>query len=269
MILVVVFSWVLCANAGELNVCADPNDLPFSNKKGQGFENKLAELVANQLGATLKYTWWAPRRGYTPRALMSAKCDLWPGVAVGVRLLESTRPYYRSSYVFVTRSDRDLRINSFDDPRLKKLRIGVQMNGADGAGSPPAYCLTRRGIINNVQPYLVRGDTSCSSPVRAIIDAVESKQVDIAVVWGPSAGYFAAIEPASLTLTPVQPSIDRLGLPMTFDIAMGVRRGNSALRQKIDQVLEQKRTEIDAILTQYHIPWYPLPTKEEPLLPGF
>src|SRR4051794_22131339 len=114
-----------------LKVCADPNNLPFSNARGEGFENKLVAMVAADLKAQVRYTWWAQRRGYVRNTLKDRRCDLWPGVATGVEMLATTRPYYRSSYVFVSRADRGLHLASFDDPRLKQLKIGVQMIGDD------------------------------------------------------------------------------------------------------------------------------------------
>ena len=144
--------------ARELRVCADPNNMPFSNRAGQGFENKIAEVIAQSVGATLSYTWWAQRRGHVRNTLRADLCDLWPGVASGLEMLATTRPYYRSTYVFVTRSDRDLHISSFDDPRLRQLIVGVQMIGNDAQNTPPTHALARRGIVENVRGYLVYGD---------------------------------------------------------------------------------------------------------------
>ena len=135
------------ARAGELRVCADPNNLPFSNAKGEGFENKIVALLARDLDDDLSYTWWAQRRGYVRNTLKSGMCDLWPGVATRVDMLATTHPYYRSAYTFVTRTDRHLAIASFDDPQLRQLRIGVQMIGNDAQNTPPAHALARRGII--------------------------------------------------------------------------------------------------------------------------
>jgi mxaJ protein len=144
---VLVGAFLLCTAAtqgGELRVCADPNNLPFSNDKGEGFENKIVELIARDLGATVVYTWWAQRRGFVRNTLRAQECDLWPGIASGIEMVVATRPYYRSTYVFVTRSDRHLDISSFDDPRLRTLTIGVQMVG-NAMNTPPAHALARRG----------------------------------------------------------------------------------------------------------------------------
>lgn len=256
IILGALFFIATAANARELRVCADPNNLPFSNRSGQGFENKLAELIASQLGATVKYTWWPQRGRYVSNTLTARKCDLWPGIVSGVEKTDATRPYYRSTYVFVTRADRNLNIRSFNDPRLKNLIIGVEM-GDDESNSPPTYALARRGITNNVRGYMLHGDYARPDPTRPIIDAVESGKLDMAVVWGPMAGYFAALEPKPLALTPVRPQFIARGLPMAFNIAMGVRPGDTTLKRQVNQALERKQAAIDAILTEYHVPWVP------------
>ena len=245
------------ADARELRVCADPNNLPFSNSQGEGFENKIVALIAKDLDATVSYTWWAQRRGYVRNTLKAGLCDLWPGVATGVDMLATTRPYYRSSYVFLTRADRGLDISSFDDPRLRTLTVGVQMVGNDAMNTPPAHALARRGITGNVRGYMLYGDYSQPNPPAAIVDAVAKGDVDAAVVWGPLAGYFAAKEPETLRVTPIQPEFDGPQWPMAFDISMGVRRGDAAFKQEIEHALQQDRGAIDAILAQYHVPLSP------------
>lgn len=242
------------AQAAELHVCADPNNLPFSNDKGEGFENKIVELIAKDMDAKVEYTWWAQRRGYVRNTLRSGMCDLWPGVATAVDMLATSRPYYRSSYVFVTRADRHLKIASYDDPQLRSLKIGVQMVGNDAMNTPPAHALARRGIIDNIRGYMLYGDYSKPNPPATIVDAVENGDIDVAVVWGPLAGYFAAKEPHPLTLTPVQPAVDGAQWPMVFDISMGMRRHEPDFMEKIDQLLVQERPAIDSILAQYHVP---------------
>jgi mxaJ protein len=245
------------ADAAALRVCADPNNLPFSDRAGQGFENKIVGLIASDLGSTVDYTWWAQRRGYVRHTLKAGICDIWPGIASGAEMMTSTQPYYRSSYVFVTRADRGLRIASFDDPQLRKLVIGVQMVGEDAMNTPPAHALASRGIIQNVRGYMLYGDYRQPHPPSAIIDAVEDGDLDVAVVWGPMAGYFAALSSKPLTIEPVQPSRDVAGLPMAFYVSMGVRRGDNALLQRIDDSLERNHAAISAILADYHVPILP------------
>ena len=239
--------------AGVLRVCADPNNLPYSNEKRQGFENRLAELVAKDLGERLEYTWWAQRRGFVRNTLRAGKCDVIMGVPTGFELVLITRPYYRSTYTFVTRRIGP-RIESFDDPALRRLRVGVQMVGDDGANSPPAAALTRRGIVKNVKGYSVLGDYREPNPPSRIMRAVERGEVDVAVVWGPLAGYFAKRSPVPLRVVPVSPEIDLPYLPFVFDMAMGVQRGDTLLRNRLDDVIRRRRREIDRLLADYGVP---------------
>ena len=243
----------LAAQARELRVCADPNNLPFSNDKGKGFENKIVDLIAHDLNASVSYTWWAQRRGYIRNTLKADLCDLWPGVAVGVSGLATTEPIYRSSYVFVSPTDRDPVIHSFDDARLRHLTIGVQMIGNDATNTPPTFALAQRGMTNNVRGFMLYGDYAKPNPPASIIDAVAQGKIDVAVVWGPLAGYFAAKEPRPLTLTPVDSVTTTSPLPMAFDIAMGLRRDDVELRHEVNQALARERPAIDAILAQYHV----------------
>ncbi|HEU0100348.1 MAG TPA: substrate-binding domain-containing protein [Allosphingosinicella sp.] len=236
-----------------LLVCADPNNLPFSNRARQGFENKLVEMIAADLGKTVRYTWWAQRRGNVRETLNAGRCDLIPGVASSLEMLATTRPYYRSTYVAVTRADRNLAIDSFDDPRLAGLKIGVQLIGDDGSNTPPAHALTGRGHIGNIRGYTVYGDYSKPAPQRDIVEAVVRGEVDIAFVWGPVAGYFAGQADAALALTPTAP-FDGPRLPMVYDVSMGVRKGDSTLKAQLDAALARRRSEIAALLRAYRVP---------------
>ncbi len=238
---------------GVLRVCADPNNLPYSNQRREGFENRLAELVAKELGVRLEYTWWAQRRGYVRNTLRAGRCDVLMGVPTGFEPALVTRPYYRSTYAFVTRRS-GVRIASFDDPALKRLRVGVQLIGDDFENSPPATALTRRGIVRNVKGYSVLGDYREPDPPSRIIRAVERGEVDVAVAWGPLAGYFARRSRVPLRVEPVSPEIDLPYLPFVFDIAMGVRRGETELRDRLDGVLRRRRRDIDRLLADYGVP---------------
>jgi mxaJ protein len=242
------------ASRPVLRVCADPNNLPFSNAAGQGFENRIAALLARDLGADVRYTWWAQRRGFVRNTLGAGECDVLLGAPAGFERVLTTAPYYRSSYVFVWRRDRGLDVRSFDDPALRRLRIGVQMVGADYANTPPAHALARRGIVDNVVGFTLYGDYSEPDPPARILDAVASGAIDVAVVWGPLAGFFARRTAVPLAVVPVWPAIDAPGLPLQYDIAMGVRRGNTALRARLDDSIARHRREIDAILDAYGVP---------------
>lgn len=243
--------------ARELRVCADPNNLPYSNRRQEGFENRLAEMVARDLHARVSYTWWPQHRGFIRNTLKAGKCDVLLGLPSSVELALTTRPYYRSTYVFVyrrDRKDRGIAVRSLDDPLLRKLRIGVQMIGDDGTNSPPAHALANRGIVDNIKGYSVYGDYSQPNPPARIVEAVAKGDVDMAVVWGPLAGYFAPRQTVPLELVPVSPQIDRPFLPFVFDVSMAVRRGDDKLRAELDSFIERRQGEIDALLDRYGVP---------------
>jgi mxaJ protein len=244
--------WNTMATARELRICADPNNLPFSNERREGFENRIVELLAHDLGANVHYTWWAQRRGFIRNTLGAQLCDLIPGTIAGVSMLRTTAPYYRSSYVFVSRPDTP-EITSFDDPTLRTAKIGVHLIGDDGFNVPPAHALASRGIVGNVRGYSLYGDYREVSPPSHLIEAISSGEIDVGIAWGPLGGYFGALQTLPLRITPVQPAIDG-GVPMTYAIAMGVRRGDQALQRELDATLVHKRLDIDAILAQFHVP---------------
>lgn len=237
-----------------LRVCADPNNLPFSNAAGQGFENKIDQLIAADLHRPLAYTWWAQRRGFMRSTLNAHTCDLVTGTAAGMDMLATTRPYYKSTYVFVSRRDRHLGITSFDDPELRTLKIGVELIGDDAANTPPVHALGNRGMTRNIVGYTLYGDYRTPNPPSRIIEAVAKDDVDIAVVWGPLAGYFAMRSPVPLDVVPVHPQIDLPYLPFVFDIAMGVRRGDTTFKNQIESILVRRRATIDSILDAYGVP---------------
>ncbi|PYT02019.1 MAG: quinoprotein dehydrogenase-associated putative ABC transporter substrate-binding protein [Acidobacteria bacterium] len=240
------------ASTTALRVCADPNNLPFSNKNGDGFENKIAELIAGEMHLPVEYTWWAQRRGFFRNTLRAGECDVVMGVPASFELAATTRPYYRSTYVFVTRSDRRIDILSLDDPKLRDLKIGVQLIGDDGANAPPVHALNRRGMVDNIKGYTVYGDYAEESPPSQIVRAVEKGEVDVGIVWGPLAGFHA--RERGLVLTPVSPEIDLPYLPFVYDISVGVRRGEDDLLSTIDRILEDKRGDIEKILDVYQVP---------------
>lgn len=237
-----------------LKVCADPNNLPFSNAAGEGFENKLAELVAKDLGATIEWTWWAQRRGNVRETLNAGLCDLIPGVGSSLEMLGTTAPYYRSTYIVVTRADSRLDIDSYDDERLRGLKIGVQLIGDDSSNTPPAHALMRRGIIDNVRGFMVYGDHERPDPQSDIVEAVASGALDIAFVWGPVGGWFAGRHGPALSVRPVSPHFDGPQLPMIFDVSMGTRRDDRALRDEVEQVLRRRAPEIRTLLASYRVP---------------
>jgi mxaJ protein len=242
-------------------VCADPNNLPFTNQKGEGFENKIAELIGKKLGLPVEYTWFAQRRGFFRNTLREGRCDAVIGAPERFERADSTDPYYYSSYVFVSRNDRKLNIVSFDDPQLKNLKIGVQMIGDDALNTPPAHLLADRGIIDNVVGYSVYGEYTEPNPPSKIIDAVINKDVDIAVIWGPLAGYFAAKQKIPLDIRPVAAD-PNAKLPTVFGISIAVRYGEDEFKQQLNDILNKDRGEIDRILADYHIPTVPEPAQK-------
>lgn len=240
-------------DARELRVCADPNNLPFSNERGEGFENRVAEALARELGATLRYTWWAQRRGFIRHTLNAGACDVVMGVPAGADRLRTTQPYYRSTYVFVTR-EADPPPRSLDDPLLHEARLGVHLIGDDFANAPPSHSLARRGIVRNVVGFTVYGDYAEPDPPARLIKAVAAGEIDVALAWGPLAGYFATRETVPLRIAPIEPAVDLGFLPMVYDIALGVRRADGRLARELEQALARTQPEIDAILDAYGVP---------------
>jgi mxaJ protein len=234
-----------------LRVCADPNNLPFSNLREQGFENKLATLLSSALHEKVSYTWWVGRDNLAKNTLNANRCDVLVGVPVGSESVLTTRPYYRSTYVFVSRTDRHLHLQSLYDSRLAQLRIGVHVLG--NSLSPPDEILVRQGIRSQVVGYSMLGAYGEPNPPSRLIDAVENRDVDVAIVWGPLAGYYAQHEAAPLDVLPVSP--DHVGIvPFSYDMAMAVRKDNVALRDRLNQVITSKAKEIRTILKSYGVP---------------
>jgi len=243
-----------CSALGrDLRVCADPDNLPFSNNKQQGFENRIAELVARDLHSNLIYQWQRMGRGFVRDYLNTSQCDVLIGIPSNFKPVWTTKAYYRSGYEFVTRKDGKLKPVSLDDPVLHQLKIGVQVLEEDY--TPPATALARRNLQNQIVGFDTAGEDADS-----IIRAVADRKVDTAIVWGPLAGFFAKKYPG-LDLTPVTPEVDLPALPFTFSIAMGVRKGNTALRDELDDVIEKRQGEISAILDRYGVPRLEMATR--------
>lgn len=222
-----------------LRVCADPYNLPFSNSQQQGFENKIADLIARDFNARVTYTWLPQRMGFVRNTLKRGDCDVIIGVPSNYEQAATTAPYYRSSYVFVSRKGQA--VDSLDDPRLRAMRIGVEVP------SPAIQALGSRKLD-------IRGYPVLSDGARTLVDAVARGDVDVAIVWGPQAGYFASRQPVPLDLVPLSPQIDPPFLPFVYDISMGVRRGDTRLRERLDAEIERRRGDIERILDAYGVP---------------
>ena len=238
----------------QFRVCSDPENMPFSNRQLEGFENKIADMIAKEMGASLSYVWWGQRRGFIRNTmeatLKEARCDIVIGVPEGYDLVRTTRPYYRSTYVFVYPKGKGLQLKSLDDPILKKIRIGVHLLGDDYTNPPPVHELAKRGIVDNVVGF--QTFYSAENPPSRIIDAVSGGKIDAAIVWGPLAGYFVARQRVPLEVVPI-PS-GKMDLPFEFNISMGVRHGDDALKAQLEKVLDKKRLEIRKILSDYGVP---------------
>lgn len=242
----------------ELRVCSDPNNLPFSNEAEQGFENRIAELIAEELGVDVAYTWWAQRRGFIRNTLSAGDCDLVIGVPVGSEMVDTTRPYYRSTYVFVHAAELEPPLESMLDRRLHDLAIGVHVVGDDGTNPPPAHALGRLGIVDNVSGFMIYGDYREHDPPARLLEAVERGDLDVAAVWGPLGGYFAHRISDSLVVRPIVDTEQFSGLPFEFSIAMGVRKGETRFRDRVQAVLDRRADEIRRILLDYHVPLIPM-----------
>jgi len=226
----------------QLRVCAEPDNLPFSRADRSGFENRIADLLAQELGAQLVYAWQAQRRGFVRKTLGAGLCDVWMGVPADYERVLSTRAYYRSAYVFVY-GKRMLR--SFDDPALRTLRIGVQLPGNDMAATPPGYALAARGAIDNVVGFPIYGEQPAA---QRIVQAIAKGTLDAAIVWGPAVGYFARKQSFSVAKAAAPE------LPFEFAIAIGVRRDASDLRDALDAALARRMQDVERILDEYAVP---------------
>jgi len=254
-LLTALFSLAAPASAEtELRVCADPDNLPFSNRNQEGFENKIAALLADDLPAKLSFYWQKQRQGFIRETLGAGHCDVVMGVPHGYERVRATPPYYRSGYAFVTPAGRHLDISSFDDPRLHDLKIGLHAIGNDGANSPPAHALASRGIVENIVGYSMWGEETQENPQGEIVSAVANGEIDLAVVWGPIAGYFAKPYGNAIQVAPVPADSASPEMPFAFDIALGVRKDDQALADRLAASLTRKRPEIQAILAAYRVP---------------
>ena len=192
--------------------------------------------------------------GFFRETLKNDTADLILGAPTGYERALTTAPYYRSSYVFVYRKDRALDLRSLDDPRLRELKVGVQIVGDDGANTPPAHALASRGIIHNLVGFTLYGDYSEPNPPARIIDAVNRGDIDVAIAWGPLAGYFAKQSSVPLEVVPVTPQVEPSGLRFAFSVSMGVRKKDSELQKRVDEVLQRNRAEIERLLDEYGVP---------------
>jgi len=240
---------------GILRVCADPNNLPVSDSMNGGVENKIAQLIAGTWNSKLEYVWWRQGFGYFNRGLNGLYCDVEITAPEGVDIVATTRPYYRSSYVIIYRKDSGLNITSLDDSVLKRLKIGVNMVGSGGDASPPAAALKSHGVVGNLVGFA--GFYSDINRPDDIINGLVDKKIDVAIVWGPIAGYFAGKSSVPFVMNPIT-SDPKTGIPFSYGIAMAVGRRNKALRDSLQTFIDQNKDKIDGILRSFGVPLLPI-----------
>lgn len=242
-----------------LRVCADPDNLPYSHRDGSGFENRIAELIAKEMGAELAYEWQPLRRGFVRKTAGAGLCEVFIGVPAGFERVMTTRPYYRSGYVFVWRSGSRW-LATFDARDLAERHIGVQLVGDDLAATPAGHALAAKGAVRRVRGYTIYGDGPAA---RRMIADLAARTLDAVVAWGPQALYFGARSQAPLEWHWAQAPPELAGMPFEYSIAVGVKSGQRALRDEIDAILARRQRDIEAILDAYHVPRLPMPARKE------
>ncbi len=244
------------AASATFRVCADPNNLPYSNDRLEGFENKIAALFANDLAATPSYTWWPDRRGFIRNTLRANQCDVVIGVPNGYDQVRWTRPYYRSTYAFVFVKDGKFQVRSWDDEPLRHARIGVI------AATPPADALIKKNLMGNVAAYRLTIDYTTEYPGK-IVDDVAAGKIDLAIVWGPLAGYFAKKAAVPLEVVAVAP-LEGVPVPFTYEISMGVRKRDNVRQEQLEALLQKHEAQIVNILKEYGVPLVDGPLVRQP-----
>jgi quinoprotein dehydrogenase-associated probable ABC transporter substrate-binding protein len=227
--------------------CADPHALPFSNEAGEGFENKIAALLAHKLGKSVGYTFYPDATGFIRNTLNAHRCDVVLGIAQGDDLVQPTSPYYRTGYAAAYHQEGPLKgLDSLSDPRLKTARIGIV------AGTPPATLLAENGLLGHIKSYALVTDSRFDSPTHEMMDDLERGEIDVALLWGPIAGYYAT---KAKTPTAVVPLVKEKGdPPMIFRIVMGVRHSDQNWKRALNKLIAENQDEIQAILRSYGVP---------------
>ncbi|HEX6497151.1 MAG TPA: quinoprotein dehydrogenase-associated putative ABC transporter substrate-binding protein [Acidobacteriaceae bacterium] len=229
-----------------LRICADPHDMPFSNRAAQGFDNRIATLLARDLHREPVFVFARSRRGFLREQFNKGACDVLMGVPQGMKSVATTEPYYRSTYVFVTPVREHSPIVSFDDPRLNGRRIGLQV--LEENLSPPSLPLIRSGHAAQLVGFESFGGET------TMLRAVARGSIGAAVVWGPVAGYYAALLHLPVTLSPVSPAVDRSGIPFAYSLTVGVRKNDPQLLKALNTSLARMQPRIDSLLHTYHVP---------------
>lgn len=230
----------------HLRVCADPNNLPFSNDSEEGLENRVIDLLAKELGKEVRYTWFPQSVGFVRNTLRIRQCDLISGITTTSEKVQNTNPYYHSAYAIVQRTSLQPPITSMADERLKSLRLGVV------AGTPPADILAVNQLLSNVKPYHLVADTRRDAPARDAVMDVASGETDVAFIWGPIAGYFAKQAEEQLLVTPLLEEDNRVR--MNYRVSMAVRFNETDWKRTVNAALSKIQPQIDEILQDYGVP---------------
>ena len=239
-------------------VCADPNDLPYSDTKGEGFENKMAEMFAKALGKRISYTWYPNAPGFVRKTLSIYRCDVIMGVPQGDDIVQVTNPYYHSAYTLVYLPGHGLDgVDQLTDPRLKEKRLGGI------AGTPPATNMTLDGLIAKAKPYPLVIDTRYDSSAAAMIHDIVSGEIDGGVLWGPLAGYYAANAGVAVNVVPLLKETN--GPKLHYRIGLGVRHSDQNWKRELNRLIREEQPKINQLLAQYGIPL--LDDRDRPLTP--
>jgi quinoprotein dehydrogenase-associated probable ABC transporter substrate-binding protein len=230
-----------------LRVCADPRNLPFSNDKGEGFENKLAQLFAEKLHKTLDYMYFPQATGFVRMTLAAHRCDVIMGFPQGDDLVQGTNPYYRTAYALVAKQGRGLdEVAALEDQRLKGKHVGVV------AGTPPATNMAAYGLMTNAKPYPLMIDTRFDSSAVAMINDLMSGEIDAGVLWGPMAGYYARQANPPLHVAPLVKETS--GPRLAYRIGMGVRPADQNWKRLLNRLIQENQAAINKILLDFGVP---------------
>ena len=242
-----------------LRVCADPHNMPLSTEQGEGFENKLAELIAGKLGKQLAYTFYPQAPGFVRNTLAAHRCDVLMGVPQGDDLVQVTNPYYRTAYALVFKPGHDLEgVDTMSDPRLKGKRIGVV------AGTPPSNNMVVNGLMAKAKPYPLVVDTRVDSSAAAMTHDLATGEIDAGILWGPMAGYFARQASPAMTVVPL---VKETGGPrLVYRIAMGVRFADQDWKRLLNRTIQENQGAINKILLSFGVPL--LDDRDRPITEG-
>ncbi|MBO1909033.1 substrate-binding domain-containing protein [Microvirga sp. 3-52] len=230
-----------------LRVCADPANMPFSNEAGEGFENKIAELLAADLQLPLEYTWFPQVTGFVRNTLGAKRCDLVMGYVAAGEIIQNTNPYYRSAWTMIYPKDGSLEgVASLNDDRLKDKRLGIV------AGAPPATVMATNGLMAHAKPYALMVDRRYESPAEEMLRDIKAGEIDAGILWGPIAGYYVKKSGMPLAVVPLLK--ETKSVPMAYRITLGLRHGETEWKHRLNDFLDAHRAEIQSILLQYGVP---------------